>query len=133
MDGSIINNLKDEITNKNAFANYNGVFIDTIGEDHAEGHMEIKSESLNPYGMVHGGAYFTLADVTAGYAAKSNGKKYVTQQSSTSFLRPVSKGTIFSEAIVLNRSQNFCIVDVKIFDERRRLSFCGNFNYYLVD
>lgn len=118
---------------KNAFANHNGIVISKIESDYAEGYIDIKKETMNAYGVVHGGAYFTLADVTAAYAARSDGKNYVTQQSSMNFIRGVVEGRISCKANVINRGRTFCIIESKIYDDNGKLAYSGTFNYFCVD
>ena len=58
----------DAIARANAFAVYNGITTHQTGDGTAEAILEIGPDSLNPYGLLHGGAYYTLADCAAGSA-----------------------------------------------------------------
>ena len=66
----------DEITRANAFALFNGIHTNQTGENVAEAYLEMGPNSLNPYGVLHGGAYYTLADCAAGAACRTDGRKY---------------------------------------------------------
>ena len=55
----------DAIARANAFAVYNGITTHQTGDGTAEAILEIGPDSLNPYGLLHGGAYYTLADCAA--------------------------------------------------------------------
>ena len=60
----------DAIARANAFAVYNGITTHQTGDGTAEAILEIGPDSLNPYGLLHGGAYYTLADCAAGSACR---------------------------------------------------------------
>ena len=81
-----------ELNKKNLFATYNHIEAEFVEPDHAIFKLEIRPESKNPYGIVHGGAIYTMADNATGYAAHTDGRSYVTQGSSMHFLRNQSEG-----------------------------------------
>ena len=70
-----------ELNKKNLFATYNHIEVEFVEPDHAIFKLEIRPESKNPYGIVHGGAIYTMADNATGYAAHTDGRSYVTQGS----------------------------------------------------
>lgn len=45
---------------------FNHIKIGVVESDHAEVWLDIQPESTNIYGVVHGGALFTMADCCAG-------------------------------------------------------------------
>ena len=78
----------------NAFTDYNFIRLETAEPDRAVYRLEIRPESRNPYGMVHGGALYTLADDAAGTAAHGDGRHYVTQHGDLHFLDNRAHGTV---------------------------------------
>ena len=67
-----------------------------------------------PLGLVHGGVFATLADaltVTEGRAISSQ----------TSFLRPITEGTIVATARRRHRGRTTAVWEVEIADEQGRL------------
>ena len=114
----------------NAFANLAGVVVTDIQPDFAQAVLEVTPATLNPYGTVHGGAYFTLADVCAGVAARTDGRSYVTQQASSQFLRAAKAGRITACAHVLHRGGTVCFVEGRITDEADKLLVFRPFNIY---
>lgn len=82
-----------ELNKKNLFATYNHIEAEFVEPDHAIFKLEIRPESKNPYGIVHGGAIYTMADNATGYAAHTDGRSYVTQGSSMHFLRNQSEAS----------------------------------------
>ncbi len=118
---------------KNAFALHNFYEMETLELDHAACRLDIRPESLNPYGMVHGGSLYALADETAGTAAHSDGRHYVTQSGSLNFLDNRSRGVIRAEARVRHRGRSTVLVEVEIHSEDGSLLASGTFTYFHVD
>lgn len=122
-----------ELNLKNAFASYNHIEPEIVEPDHAVFKLVIRPESKNPYGVVHGGAIYTMADNATGYAAHSDGRFYVTQTSSMHFLRNQTHGVVRADAHVRHRGSATCLVDVDILGEDGRLLATGEFTYFCVD
>ena len=122
-----------ELNLKNAFASYNHIEPEIVEPDHAVFKLVIRPESKNPYGVVHGGAIYTMADNATGYAAHSDGRFYVTQTSSMHFLRNQTHGVVRADAKVRHRGRATCLVDVDILGEGGRLLATGEFTYFCVD
>ena len=94
----------DAIARANAFAVYNGITTHQTGDGTAEAILEIGPDSLNPYGLLHGGAYYTLADCAAGSACRTDGRKYVTLHGSLDFIRSARAGQVTARARVEHRA-----------------------------
>ena len=118
---------------QNAFSNYNHLELETVERDRAVFTLRIQPESKNPYGMVHGGALYTMADDATGTAVHTDGRYYVTQNSSFHFLRNRAAGLIRAEARVRHRGRPTCLVDVDITGEDGGLLATGEFTYFCVD
>lgn len=117
----------------NAFMEHNFGQLELVELDHAILRLDIRPESKNPYGMVHGGAIYTLADDATGTAAHTDGRSYVTQTSSMQFLRNQPEGTIRAEARVRHRGKSTCLVNVDITGEGGKLIATGEFTFFCVD
>ena len=66
---SAVSHPMDELNKLNFFAAYNHIEPEFVEPDHAVFKLKIRPESKNPYGIVHGGAIYTMADNATGYAA----------------------------------------------------------------
>lgn len=133
MEDSILQLQAAERTQRNAFAVYNHIELESVEADHAVFRLLIRPESKNPYGIVHGSALYTMADNATGYAAHTDGRYYVTQTSSMHFLRNQCTGTVRADARVRHRGKSTCLVDVDIIGEDGRLLATGDFTYFCVD
>lgn len=122
-----------ELMRENAFMLHNYVELDSVALDRAVYRLDIRPESKNPYGIVHGGAIYAMADNAAGAAAHTDGRFYVTQTSSLHFLRNQSEGTVRAAAQVRHRGKSTCLVDVDITGEGGKLLATGEFTFFCVD
>ena len=80
---------------------------------------------LQPMGIVHGGVYATLAEGMVSEATfravYPDGNLAVGMQNSTSFLRPITSGTIHAEGRRRHRGRTTWIWDVDFTDDEGRL------------
>lgn len=121
------------IIESNTYAIYSNVVVCEINEKRALGYLDVKPENLNPYGTVHGGSYYTLADTCAGFAACGDGRKYVTEHSDFNYIKSAASGKIYCKAKVINRGKKICLVEVELIDEREVLLCTGSFIYYCIE
>jgi acyl-CoA thioesterase len=70
--------------------------------------MPFSEKLTQPYGIVHGGAVFTLADSAAAVSIASfvePNKKLVTVEMKINFLEPIKEGIIEARAVVLRKGR----------------------------
>lgn len=125
--------FKDRLLRFNAFAKHTGVQIERIEKDFAQAVLVIDDYHKNPHGNIHGGALFTLADNCAGGAACSDGRKYVTQNASISFIKGASEGRLTAAAQVIHRGRKTCLVEVKVRNEEETLIMQVMFTFYCIE
>lgn len=117
-----------------AFMNINHIRLAEAELNCAVTVLDAGADSLNPYGFVHGGALYTMADCACGAAARTDGRKYVTLSSSFNFLHSGSKGdSIRAEAKVRRRGRTTCYVDVDLTNDRGELLASGNFTFFCIE
>lgn len=117
----------------NAFTDHNFIRLESVEPDLAVYRLEIRPETRNPYGMVHGGALYTMADDAAGGAAHSDGRHYVTQSGDLHFLDNRAHGVIRATGRVRHRGRSTVLVAVDITDEAGTILAAGTFSYFCVD
>ena len=125
--------LKELRLRENAFTRHNFFELETVEQDRAVYRLDIRPESLNPYGMVHGGALYTMADDAAGSAVHTDGRHYVTQHGDLHFLKNQDSGTIRAEGRVRRRGKATCLAQVDITNEAGELLATGQFSYFCID
>lgn len=107
--------------------------VTQIEADRAVVELEIRPESKNLYGMIHGGVFVSMADFAAGSAARSRGGWYVTLDTNFSFLKNADQGKIRAVSKVRHRGNTICVVAVDVLDEKNTLLASGTFTMYCID
>ena len=93
--------------------------------DLARGRFEVSDAVVQPMGVVHGGAYAamgeTLASAATHLAVMGDGQAAMGQSNHTSFLRPVSDGSVHAEARPRHRGRTSWVWEVEFTDDEGRL------------
>lgn len=79
---------------------------------------------VNPYGVLHGGITFTLADTGMGvavYTLLAPNERTTTVKCFIRYLRPVSVGRIIAECRVIRRNNRLAITAAEVHDETGEL------------
>jgi 1,4-dihydroxy-2-naphthoyl-CoA hydrolase len=96
-----------------------------VGPERVRARFAIEKRVTQPLGLVHGGAYAALAEsmisVATHVAVEADGMFAVGQSNSTSFLRPVTEGSVHAEGIPLHRGRTTWVWDVRFTDDDDRL------------
>ncbi len=84
--------------------------------------MEVKPEMSNIFGMLHGGAVFSLMDEAFQYACNSHGKVAVALELSIYYLAPARMGRrLFAEVSEINRTPKTALYEAKVYEEDGRM------------
>ena len=118
---------------KDFFMKYNHIELVSWERDHAVFKLTIQEESRNAFGMVHGGAIYSLADCATSFAAHTDGRDYVTQNAVLSYINNQSDGILFADARIQHRGGTTCLIGVDIAGEDRKLIATGTFTHFCVD
>ena len=110
-----------EYERNNKYISHNNVHICSVSPEGAEIRLDIRPESCNVTGHVHGGMLMTLVDVAAGQAALADGGNYVTQNCTVNFTSNVQSGTIFARSNMIKRGRKTALVHVQIRTEEGKL------------
>ncbi len=102
-----------------------GLEILELTAEFAVGRIPVRDELLQPFGLVHGGVYAAVAESLAshgtGVSALNQGKVAMGLSNQTSFLRPVTAGTITARATRRHGGRTTAVWDVEITDDADRL------------
>lgn len=93
----------------------------------------VREESLNPYGMVHGGFLFGLADTAAGVAARSTGRKAVTLSSHIEYLRAAQGSKIKAVVEAVKTGKNVSVYEVSIYNDQNVMVAKATVDYFYMD
>ena len=102
-----------------------GLQLTELEDGVARGEVAVRDELKQPYGLVHGGVYASLAEslcsLATAIAVASEGRHAMGQSNHTSFLRPITAGTIHATARARRRGRTSWVWDVDFTDDDGRL------------
>lgn len=124
---------KKYMENVGGFIKNNHYQLVDIKKDYCVMEAEIKEESLNPYGMVHGGFLFGLADTAAGVAARSSGRKAVTLSSHIEYLHACHGSKIKAVVEAVKTGKNVSVYEVCIYDDKETMVAKATVDYFYLD
>ena len=99
------------------FAHQTGAHVLEVREGYAKSEIELSEANSNSLGMLHGGAIYTIADITASIAALSHGFCCTTLNANINYLRAVKAGKVFAEATEIHNGRTTKIYEVLIKSE----------------
>jgi 1,4-dihydroxy-2-naphthoyl-CoA hydrolase len=102
-----------------------GLELTEVAGDRVAGRVAVRDELKQPYGLVHGGVYASIAESLAslgtGAVAIRSGKVAMGMSNQTSFLRPITAGTIHAVAIRRHAGRSTWVWEVEMSDDQGRL------------
>lgn len=102
-----------------------GLRIVEISDAHARAEVDVRDELKQPAGLLHGGVYASIAESLAsmatGISVLQEGNVAMGMSNDTSFLRPVTDGTVQAHATRLHRTRTTWVWDVRFSDDHERL------------
>ena len=109
-----------------------GISVRSLSAEGAEAEMEISDNEKNYMGMLHGGAFFTIADVVAGLCVSYYGEQCVTLSSNLNYLKAASAGKIIARSSLSRRGRKICVCETRIISEEGTLLCTGTFTMYMT-
>lgn len=109
--------IRQFFSTEDRFARHSGIVLEELGPGSAKASMHIEPYHLNGAKTVHGGAIFTLADFTFAAASNSHGSLAMGINTSVSFVKAATSGTLHAEAVELSNTTKLATYTVKITDD----------------
>ena len=98
--------------------------MESASEEEVRASVPVRDEIKQPMGLVHGGVFASIAESLASMATAvavaGDGKQAVGLSNATSFMRPITEGTVHAVARRLHRGRTTWIWDVEITDDAGR-------------
>ena len=94
-----------------------GVHFTTIEPGYTECEMEVHQQLLNPGGVLHGGASYTLADTAmslAFLADSEDAQNVATLEIKMSYMKPVMDGILICKARMLERGKSIAFLEAEL-------------------
>jgi uncharacterized protein (TIGR00369 family) len=102
-----------------------GLELTELTDERVAGEVAVRDELKQPLGLVHGGVYASIAESLASFgtalAVGAEGKQASGLSNQTSFLRPITEGTIHAHATRRHKGRTTWVWEVEIFDDAGRL------------
>lgn len=124
-----VERMKDD----RGFVFSNNYKIIKVEENYCEMEGVIESTSYNPFGIIHGGYIFGLADTAGGIASMTNLRTALTINSSIEYLRSSKSDKIIAKATTIKTGKNICVVEVPIFDCKDEMIAKATITYFYID
>ncbi len=106
------------------FDRHYGLQLLEVGEERVLAQVAVRDELKQPAGLVHGGVYASIAESLASLATAlavlPGGDTAMGLSNATSFLRPITEGTVHAEATRLHRGRTTWVWDVRFSDDAGR-------------
>ena len=125
--------LKERAHNAPGFIPFVGIEFTEASLGCCKGEITVRDELTNPYGMVHGGCIFTLADTIGGSAALTHGKPVVTVDSNIHYLSPAVNTTkLIAEAREIKYGSKIAVYEVNITNTNGDLIATSTMSYFIL-
>ncbi len=109
--------IKQFFAKEDLFARHTGIELLDMGPGWAKVSMKIEPYHYNAARTVHGGAIFTLADFAFAVASNSHGTLAMGINTSVSFVKAATRGTLYAEAREQARNPKLATYAVQITDD----------------
>jgi uncharacterized protein (TIGR00369 family) len=110
---------------RSPFDDLYGLELLEVTDELVRARVVVRDDLKQPFGLVHGGVLTSIAEALASVgtaaAVVAQGMAAMGLSNSTSFLRPVTGGTINARALPRHRGRTTWIWDVEISDDAGRL------------
>jgi acyl-CoA thioesterase len=102
---------------RDAYASHLGIELEDLGAGYARARMPVKPIHGNMYGMVHGGAIFSLADFVFQAASNSHGVLAVAVQANITYLQAPGSRVLYAEAREVSRTTRLATYSIRVTEE----------------
>ena len=99
------------------FAGHLGIELLGLEAGSARARMPVEEFHKNPFGMVHGGAIFALADYVFQAACNSHGVLAVAIQASITYLQAAKSPVLYAEASEVSRTRRLGTYAIRVTEE----------------
>jgi 1,4-dihydroxy-2-naphthoyl-CoA hydrolase len=102
-----------------------GLELVELSDTEVRARVRVREELKQPAGLVHGGVYASIAEsmssLATAMAVLSQGETAMGLSNSTSFLRPITEGTVNALARRVHRGRTTWVWDVQFTDDQDRM------------
>lgn len=111
---------------KMTMAEHLGIEFLEIGDDYIKARMPVDHRTIQPYGILHGGASATLAETLGSVAAylciDGNKKMVVGLEINANHIRPVRSGFVYGVTKPIHIGASTQIWEIRIYNDQDKLA-----------
>ena len=124
----------EKANSSNPFMLHNNIRALELTEEYALVEARVKPESLNAMGGLHGGLMMVMAEIACGLLARSDGRKYVTLDSSFRFIAgSTGAESARARAQITKRGRTVCFAKAQVTEGGTgKLLAEGEFTFYCL-
>jgi 1,4-dihydroxy-2-naphthoyl-CoA hydrolase len=107
-----------------------GLELLSCSDTEVRAQVQVREEIMQPYGLVHGGVYASIAESMASLATAlgvyeqgehpDGHKRAMGLSNNTSFLRPITEGVVHAVGTRVHRGRTTWVWDVRFSDDQER-------------
>jgi 1,4-dihydroxy-2-naphthoyl-CoA hydrolase len=102
-----------------------GLVFTEVSDELVRGEVVVRDELKQPAGLVHGGVFASMAESLASIGTAlvvmKDGQHAMGLSNQTSFLRPITEGTIYATAYRKHRGRTTWVWEVEMSDDQGRV------------
>lgn len=120
-----------EFLKRSAYISELNIELTQLSDDHAQGRIPFDEKYCNPFGTMHGGCLYSLADTITGTLAARAGGDVVTVEGSLSFLEPAADTKyVYCDAVLIKCGRHMVTVEAKITDDAGKQLDRGTYLFF---
>lgn len=123
----------DAINARSGYNKYNGIKVVELEDGFCAVESELRAETMNPWGMAHGGFVYSLCDVAAGVAANQTGRRGVTLSGNVYYLRPSKGRKLRAEGRIIKNGKTVIVAETNVYNDEGVHTACGEFQIYVTE
>ena len=121
------------VNEQNGFLKHNDIIILESNETTRKVKMNISENSLNPYGIVHGGLIFSMGDTVMGITIRSTGRDAVTLDGTINYLKPGKGKYLIATSEVIKVGKTTSVLMANIYNDKEELIAVMSATYYFIN
>lgn len=111
----------DQMMTHDRFSQWLGIEVLEVREGYSRIRMEVRTEMVNGFGIVHGGVPFSLADSAFAFACNNRNNLSVALDTSINFLKPTKVGDMLvAEAIEQHDGRSTGLYQITITNQHEQ-------------
>ena len=128
-----MNDVFKNMEEKDGFFKHNNYHVVEANENEVIIRADLTENSMNPYGMAHGGFIFGLGDTVMGMLAATIDKKALTLNANISYLAPGTGEYLIAKGEIVKKGKTISLLRANIKKKKKKLISTMESTYYYFD